>query len=297
MSMQEPLDISVGAHPNARELFSGRADIFSGALLPAIEKSDVDSVPEDGRLFEPIKSLYNKAQQQVQHEPLITSFSQLGKSIAIYGGSFDPLHMDHIRVALSAIEHLGPDTAVVFMPNKRNPDKPGGPKTSNPDRLEMLREGLSRFPGLYVSDFEMNSPKDRPMTYDTMDFVRAEVGKEASLRLILGSDILSRHHYFNGIDAKSAIFRPLFIERHTFDASKVQELSQKLALEDFLCISQSLISVGNLPLSSTIIRELLEVGQLDKELLPPGVFEIILRKSHYASTSEVKHSSSLPPLH
>ena len=74
--------------------------------------------------------------------------------IGIFGGSFDPVHIEHIHLAQSAIDGLGLDKLLV-MPAFAPPHKPY--KTLAPDehRLEMCRLAFAEVEGAYVSDMEI----------------------------------------------------------------------------------------------------------------------------------------------
>ena len=58
--------------------------------------------------------------------------------IAVFGGSFDPVHTEHIRVAKAAIESLALDKLIVI-PAHKPPHKPNKVMTSDEARLAMLQ--------------------------------------------------------------------------------------------------------------------------------------------------------------
>lgn len=69
------------------------------------------------------------------------------ETIALYGGSFDPVHTAHIEIARTALQELGLDE-IVFIPAAVSPLKRGTMRASAADRIEMLRlatEGESAF--------------------------------------------------------------------------------------------------------------------------------------------------------
>ena len=60
------------------------------------------------------------------------------KSIALYGGSFDPVHEAHLEVARTALEDCDLD-AVIFIPAAQSPLKKSTALAEDADRVEMLR--------------------------------------------------------------------------------------------------------------------------------------------------------------
>ncbi len=69
------------------------------------------------------------------------------KRIALFGGTFDPIHLGHTTVAAAAGEGIGADK-VIFVPAKRSPLKAFFPEAGDEDRLAMIKlatEGDGRF--------------------------------------------------------------------------------------------------------------------------------------------------------
>jgi len=81
-----------------------------------------------------------------------------GSRIAIFGGSFDPVHLGHLAMATTARERLALD-GVVFMPCAVSPFK-SGTVASGPQRLAMLEAAIrdAEMDWATVSDFELGRP-------------------------------------------------------------------------------------------------------------------------------------------
>lgn len=75
------------------------------------------------------------------------------RKIALFGGTFDPVHLGHIYLAKLAKDALDLDE-VRFLPCQISPHKLGHP-ASGPDRLEMLRRATARLPWAVIDDFEL----------------------------------------------------------------------------------------------------------------------------------------------
>lgn len=106
--------------------------------------------------------------------------------IGILGGSFDPIHIGHLKLALAARKFLKLDQ-VIFIPSYISPFKKQLPITPGGYRLAMVRLATRRFPWARVSNVEL---KRKGISYavDTLKQIRRIYGKPALLFLILGSD-------------------------------------------------------------------------------------------------------------
>lgn len=72
----------------------------------------------------------------------------------IYGGAFNPVHKEHVNIALAAKQSLGLDRLIV-MPTYISPHKSGDMSARGKDRLEMCRLAFSGLDGIEVSDYEL----------------------------------------------------------------------------------------------------------------------------------------------
>ncbi len=89
-----------------------------------------------------------------------------GKRIALYGGTFDPVHLGHLEVA-RRVSELFEIEKVVFIPAQIAPHKIGRPVTEPIHRYAMLALATQDDPRLVISTFELDAP-DRRYTVDTI---------------------------------------------------------------------------------------------------------------------------------
>ena len=85
---------------------------------------------------------------------------------AIYGGTFDPIHIGHIDVAKAVLDEKVADE-IIFMPNYISPFKQNEIHSSGDDRRNMIKEALKGIEHAYVSDYEL-SRKGPSYTIDTL---------------------------------------------------------------------------------------------------------------------------------
>ena len=75
--------------------------------------------------------------------------------LALYGGSFDPIHHGHLILARQALEELSLDR-VVFVPAAESPFKPNQSSASAKDRLAMVKLAIEDEPSFLVDPLELN---------------------------------------------------------------------------------------------------------------------------------------------
>ena len=105
--------------------------------------------------------------------------------IGILGGTFDPIHEGHLRIAESACDCLGLDK-VIFIPAGRPWLKSGQSVTDPVHRLAMVELAIEGNPHFEVSRIEIERPGPT-YTVDTLTELRHCMG-DAELYLILGMD-------------------------------------------------------------------------------------------------------------
>ncbi|MGH8091260.1 MAG: nicotinate-nucleotide adenylyltransferase [Rudaea sp.] len=104
--------------------------------------------------------------------------------IVILGGTFDPVHIGHLRVALEASEMLG--APVRLMPAHVPPHRPA-PVASAAQRVAMLRAALAGQDHLQLDTRELDR-SEPSYTVDTLRQMRTEFGASRPLILLLGAD-------------------------------------------------------------------------------------------------------------
>ncbi|MCR9247919.1 MAG: nicotinate (nicotinamide) nucleotide adenylyltransferase [bacterium] len=112
---------------------------------------------------------------------------QAGAGIAILGGSFDPPHCSHLRLAGEALSQL-PVTSVLVIPAGDHPHKQDSGMTGAEHRLAMCRLAFGELPAVTVDDREIRR-SGRSFTADTLAELAAEHAGRP-LFFLIGSDNL-----------------------------------------------------------------------------------------------------------
>lgn len=113
------------------------------------------------------------------------------KKIGILGGTFDPVHLEHITLAKSAIFELELDKLII-MPTFIPPHKNSLPAPAE-DRLNMLKLAFKDIPEIEVSDYEILK-QGKSYTYQTVEYFKGKF--DCELYFIVGGDMLSNFRYW-----------------------------------------------------------------------------------------------------
>jgi nicotinate-nucleotide adenylyltransferase len=185
--------------------------------------------------------------------------------IAIFGGTFDPVHDAHLAVAREAADAFSLDR-VLFVPAKSPPHKLADLHAGFDDRMRMVELACAA-----DARFEPSRIEDRPgrsYSFDTAVLVREHSGPSAHLFFLIGADafaeIRSWHRWQELIRLVEFIVvsRP----RRAFDIPDGAVVRRLDTLE--------------LPVSSSAIRKSLERGELDVPI-PDQVLDYIRRHTLY----------------
>ncbi len=108
------------------------------------------------------------------------------RRVAIYGGTFDPVHKGHIEVARRVLQLFELDE-VRFVPAYAPPHKRAAGISSGWHRFAMLALATEHEARLRISTIELDEP-DRPYAVDTVARMQDEVGADSRLFFLIGAD-------------------------------------------------------------------------------------------------------------
>ncbi len=108
------------------------------------------------------------------------------RRIALFGGTFDPVHTGHLEIAEKAQQALELDE-IIFLPCQKSPHKSNGPVAGDQERLTMLTLATADLPWASVSDFELHRPLPN-YTWTTVEALQRSSLKNCQLFLLIGLD-------------------------------------------------------------------------------------------------------------
>ncbi|RYY74228.1 MAG: nicotinate-nucleotide adenylyltransferase [Gammaproteobacteria bacterium] len=208
------------------------------------------------------------------------------KKIGIFGGTFDPIHMGHLRMALELKQRLKLDE-MRLLPAHQPPHR-DAPKVSSTQRAEMLRIALKDCPDLRLDERELQRNKPS-YTYDTLQELRKEFVDDVSLALCMGADAFANLPKWYRWSELIELAHIVVIARPGWDIPVAGEARD--FLDQHLNTSESLDSepsgsvvfqsLSLLPISATGIRELIQTGESAQFLMPDAVWSYICTHSLY----------------
>lgn len=214
------------------------------------------------------------------------------RPLGLLGGTFDPVHFGHLRLAEEAREALGLDE-VRWIPAGQPPHR-SAPRVAAAHRLEMVRWAVAGNPAFTVDDAETASGEPS-YTVTTLERLRAEQGARPLL-LLMGADAflgLAAWHRWRDLFALAHIgvaARPGFelsltdlpAELAAACADRLDDTSAAMRTAPAGRVVQ--FAMTPLAISASLVRARLAAGLSARYLLPDPVREYIDRHHLYRAT-------------
>ncbi|MFT0213270.1 nicotinate-nucleotide adenylyltransferase [Pseudomonas sp. F1_0610] len=212
----------------------------------------------------------------------------MAKRIGIFGGTFNPIHIGHLRSALEVMESYHLDE-LRLMPNALPPHR-AKPAANALQRLTMVQLAVQDVQGLSVDDLELQ--RDTPSwTIDTLLVLRQQLSTDDQLLLILGWDAfcgLPTWHRWQEILQHCHL---LVLQRPDFDVEAPQTLRDLIAARAVASPQAlqgpagqiSFVWQTPLAVSATQIRQRLAQNLSVRFLVPDTVLNYIQTQGLYQS--------------
>ena len=189
------------------------------------------------------------------------------KRIGIFGGSFNPIHFGHIRLA----RHIRKEAAldeVWFMVSPQNPFKVNQTLLDDDKRLQLVKIALTREKGLKACDYEFRLPKPS-YTWNTLQALTADYPDDEFL-LVIGADNWANFaQWFHSAD----ILAHHNIVVYPREGTDIDETT--------LPPNVSLVHTPLYPFSSTQVRRRIAEGETIDGMVPRAVARMITEEKLY----------------
>ncbi len=188
--------------------------------------------------------------------------------IGILGGTFNPIHNAHLRLAELARERLKLDK-VIFMPAYIPPHKKTPDIVSPEIRYEMVKIAIAGKPEFELSDMEIKR-KGESYSIDTLKALGLKHGEDSEIFFITGSDSLSELNAWKNIDEVLKLCRFVVANRPSFPMGDVPQGVLTMKIPD-------------MAISSSDIRKKIKKGEDVNKFVPNGIIRYIKEKGLYKS--------------
>lgn len=207
------------------------------------------------------------------------------QAIGILGGTFDPIHYGHLRLAEEMLE-LADLKRILLIPAGTPPHR-DAPQVSALHRSAMVKLAIADQPAFALDDREVR--RTTPCyTVDTLRELRAELGASQPLCLLMGGDAFLQLHTWHEWEQLFELahivvgFRPGFtLEERIHSAAKTlqrhyqQRLCTVAALSQRACGGIVELAIPKLEISATLVRNRVAEGRSIRYLLPNAVADYI----------------------
>jgi len=207
------------------------------------------------------------------------------KAIGILGGTFDPIHFGHLRLAEEMLELAGL-RQIRFIPAGTPPNR-DAPQVSAQHRSAMVRLAIADQPAFVLDEREVD--RTTPCyTVDTLRELRAELGTAQPLCLLMGGDAFLQLHTWHEWEQLFELahivvgYRPGFtLEERIHSATErlrrhyQQRLCAVTALSQHPSGGVVELAIPKLEISATLIRSRVAENRSIRYLLPNAVADYI----------------------
>lgn len=209
------------------------------------------------------------------------------KAIGILGGTFNPIHFGHLRMAQELADALNFDE-VRFIPAASPPHK-DTPTISAEHRAAMVRLAITGNPAFSIDERELHRA-GASYTLDTLLSLRTELGAQTSMTLFMGSDAFTKFDTWHRWKEIIQLCHIALVQRpqQQADASKLPKTLETFLHNHYTENGDDLHSspagfvtmrqITALDISSTAIRHGFQQHHSTRYLMPDSVIDYI--KTH-----------------
>ena len=190
--------------------------------------------------------------------------------IALFGGTFDPIHRGHLAIAAAAADAFALDE-VLFAPAGRQPLKPEGTPTTFADRLAMVQLACADHPRFIVSEVDAPRTDGSPnYTVDTVATLQHQM-PSAKLFVLVGADSFLDLPRWHQSDRLRKMVDWIVVSRPGFSLPESPLKAHPDRIHPLNSVHEDV--------SATELREHLQRGEDCSDLLPATVMQYIREPS------------------
>lgn len=212
-------------------------------------------------------------------EEIIPETKKSKRFTAIFGGTFDPIHIGHLKLAEKVIEEDLADE-VMFVPAAKPPHKLEKPITPANHRFEMVKLVLDEYPDFSVSDYEIVNQRKTSYTVNTLRALQAAF-PERRFRLMMGMDNFLELNTWHKYQEIISDYELIVFTRPKTRRIALAQITEKFGNRFSSKLENSIIDTVDVDISSTEIREKVINDEDLSGLVLPSVADYIVENGLY----------------
>lgn len=213
-------------------------------------------------------------------------------NIALFGGTFDPIHSGHLRAARAAARKYRL-TRILFVPSGNPPHKVRDKLTAFAHRYAMVALACAADRRFFPSLLEAPRPDGRPhFSIGTVRAVRKSLGARDNLFFLVGADAFLDLPHWHQYRRLVGLVNFIVVSRPGYSSEEIRKALPRELLRpaklgkqaDTIRLRQTRLRIlegVDVPIASRDIREAIRAGRRVTGLVPPLVEQYILKEGLY----------------
>ncbi len=201
--------------------------------------------------------------------------------IALYGGSFNPIHHGHLIIARAVAEILDIDR-VILLPSRMPPHKHAPDLAPGDHRATMVQAAIAGDPLFEASDHDLTC-EGPSYTANTVAAFRQKLAPKDELIWILGADSLLELHLWRQPADIARQCRIVTAVRPGFEVGDLADLKAAVGTDITEQLRRDIVKTPRIDISATDIRERVRTGRAIRYLVPEAVAAYIHQHGLYTA--------------
>ena len=198
--------------------------------------------------------------------------------IGIMGGTFNPIHNAHLTMAAAAYEQAGLDR-IWFMPSKNPPHKDSSEIISEEHRSNMIKLAINNTSDFEFSDFELRH-EGTTYTAETLKRLHKTYPDHRFYFVMGGDSLFELETWYH----PEQIMKMTTILAFSRNGETTQQMQERAAwLISHYQADIRILSMPDMPISSSLIRSRILSGQPVSRMIPPAVEKYIFKEKLYTT--------------
>jgi nicotinate-nucleotide adenylyltransferase len=189
--------------------------------------------------------------------------------VGLFGGTFDPIHNGHLKIAGIVLQKLGLDK-VIFVPAGILPHKAQS-QAAPKDRLAMVKLSLRHKKKFTVSAYETGK-RSPSYSIETVRYLKRKLGRKAELFFIIGADAFNEIQTWRSWQELLQLCRFVVINRPGYKIT-LPKRPRTAAV--------TVLRITGIPTSATVIRGQIKKNQNIGKVIPTSVYAYIKKYKLY----------------